>query len=185
MPSAWYKTPKDVLSFSFFSVQISGDKTIEELKEVIKKAEFNNFSVEDISLEMVEIPYNHEDIINFFHDNLFGEKLLENKYIKDYWADAPPEGNIHILVKPPRRVIFIPVIGAPQVMVRPEGKFKEMIGCERTEIHSILSGLPGYELSIYTDEIGSLKNLPKNDLASCLYYGGKCDQEPGIRVPSC
>lgn len=128
------RTPNDVCTFS---IQISKDITIEELKEVIKKKnepEFDNFPVEDISLEMVEIPNKHDDVINFFQETPFGEELLATKYIKDYWVNAPPAGSIHILVKPPRQVIFIPITGAPEVMIKPKRKFKVMIGCESTEV---------------------------------------------------
>lgn len=62
-----------------FLVQINKDITIEEFKEAIKKK-----IVILITLEMVEIPNNYGDMINYFRDILSGDELIATRYIKDY-----------------------------------------------------------------------------------------------------
>ncbi len=124
------RRPGDVYTFS---VQISKNKTIGELKEVIKKEnapEFDNFPTEDLQLSKIDIL--DSDVISFFDDGCYGDELPATRYIKDYWVN-PPEGYIQVLVEPPKQVIFIPVIGTPIVVIKPKNKFKDMIGCERTE----------------------------------------------------
>ncbi|CAJ0823320.1 8642_t:CDS:2 [Entrophospora sp. SA101] len=129
-----------------------------------------------------------DDPRHYFTEYYLGEiydhrkEISTTGHVEDYWTDTPPKGNIHIIVEPPVQVIFIPVHGAPVVKIKPHNiEFKEMVGCEQTELKPVLYGLPDYDLYMYLDDTGLLKDLPRNALATCLLYGRKMDQVPGVR----
>ncbi|PKY32815.1 hypothetical protein RhiirB3_475619, partial [Rhizophagus irregularis] len=87
-----------------FSVKISRDEPVSELKKVIKaeKApEFDNFPADKLRLWKVEIGGDHLD------DQLKNLKLNGNdelsaiNEIGEYWTETPPKKHIHVLVEPP------------------------------------------------------------------------------------
>jgi len=80
-----------------FSVKISRDEPISELKEAIKEKNtqtFANVDAKDIKLWKVEIP---DDLLS----NLTQDELLATRDIGDYWTEKPPKRHIHVLVEPP------------------------------------------------------------------------------------
>ncbi|RIA93809.1 hypothetical protein C1645_866758 [Glomus cerebriforme] len=94
-----------------FPVKINTDKTIGELKKIIKDENSNEFAIvdaKDLMLWKVEIPDDNEDEkIRFLLQYKFEIKteLLGTRYIEDYWTDSPPKRCIHVIVKSPPAVI--------------------------------------------------------------------------------
>src|ERR1044072_3045852 len=86
-----------------FSVKISRDEPISELKEVIKAKKQNDFAGVDadkLRLWKKEIPDDQDDLlINLTLND--GDELLATKKISKYFPDSPPEEHIHVLVSPP------------------------------------------------------------------------------------
>src|SRR5437763_12812065 len=86
-----------------FSVKISKDEPISELKKAIKaeKApEFDNFPVDKLELWKVKIPDDCDELlINFSLQDQ--PELLATKKISKYFTDLPVEEHIHVLVEPP------------------------------------------------------------------------------------
>src|ERR1044072_2695675 len=86
-----------------FSVKISRDEPISELKEVIKAKKQNDFAGVDadkLRLWKKEIPDEQDDLlINLTLND--GDELLATKEIGDYWTEKPPKRNIHVIVEPP------------------------------------------------------------------------------------
>ena len=90
-----------------FSVKISRDEPISELKKAIKaeKApEFNNFPADKLKLWNVKIPNNRNDLLSNLTLN-DGDELLATKKISKYFPDSPPEEHIHVIVKLPRKCL--------------------------------------------------------------------------------
>ncbi|GBC03499.1 hypothetical protein RclHR1_05150009 [Rhizophagus clarus] len=95
---------KENTTANAFSVKISRDEPISELKKTIKaeKApEFDNFPARRLKLWKVEIGGDHLD------DQLNNLKLYDSdelfamSEIGDYWTEKPPMNNIHVIVGPP------------------------------------------------------------------------------------
>jgi hypothetical protein len=86
-----------------FSVKISRDEPVSELKKAIKaeKApEFDNFPADRLRLWKVTIPGDQDDQLR----NLTlkdSDELLAIRKISKYFPDSPPEEHIHVLVSPP------------------------------------------------------------------------------------
>ncbi len=83
-----------------FSVKISRDEPISELKEAIKEKKQNDFAGVDadkLKLWKVEISGDHVDPLTL-HDN---DELLAINDIGDYWTEKPLKKHIHVLVEPP------------------------------------------------------------------------------------
>src|SRR6266496_856551 len=86
-----------------FSVKISGDEPISELKDAIKakKApEFDNFPADRLKLWKVTIPGDQDDQLR----NLIlqdSDELLAINDIGDYWPEKPLKKNFHVVVEPP------------------------------------------------------------------------------------
>ncbi|PKK61641.1 hypothetical protein RhiirC2_760490, partial [Rhizophagus irregularis] len=86
-----------------FSVKISNDELISELKKAVKaeKApEFDHFPVDKLKLWNVSIPDDHDDLLSNLSLN-DGDELLATREIGDYWTEKPPKRHIHVLVEPP------------------------------------------------------------------------------------
>ncbi|CAG8843058.1 14438_t:CDS:1, partial [Gigaspora margarita] len=86
-----------------FSVKISRDESISELKKAIKaeKApEFDNFPANRLKLWKKEIPDDQDDLLSNLSLN-DGDELLATREIGDYWTEKPPKRHIHVLVSPP------------------------------------------------------------------------------------
>src|SRR5436853_7630883 len=90
-----------------FSVKISRDEPISELKDAIKakKApEFDNFPADKLKLWKVTIPGDQDDQLR----NLIlqdGDELLAIRKISKYFPDLPPEEHIHVIVTLPRKCL--------------------------------------------------------------------------------
>ncbi|RGB26883.1 hypothetical protein C1646_405368 [Rhizophagus diaphanus] len=87
-----------------FSVKISRDEPVSELKKVIKaeKApEFDHFPADKLKLWKVEIGGDHIDdqLKNFKLND--SDELSAIKKISKYFPDPPAEEHIHVLVEPP------------------------------------------------------------------------------------
>jgi len=86
-----------------FSVKISRDEPISELKGAIKAKNpqtFANVDTKDIKLWKVTIPGDQDDQLRNL--SLEGnEELSAIKKISKYFPDPPPEEHIHVLVSPP------------------------------------------------------------------------------------
>ena len=86
-----------------FSVKISRDESISELKDAIKAKKQNDFAGVDadrLKLWKVSIPGDHDDQLR----NLIlqdSDELLAINDIGDYWPTSPPKKHIHVLVEPP------------------------------------------------------------------------------------
>ncbi|GBB85381.1 hypothetical protein RclHR1_11930007 [Rhizophagus clarus] len=86
-----------------FSVKISKDEPVSELKKAIKaeKApEFDNFPADKLKLWKVTIPGDQDDQLR----NLIlqdSDELLAINDIGDYWPTSPPKKHIHVIVKLP------------------------------------------------------------------------------------
>jgi hypothetical protein len=90
-----------------FSVKISRDEPVSELKKAIKaeKApEFDNFPADKLKLWKVTIPGDQDDQLR----NLIlqdSDELLAIRKISKYFPDSPPEEHIHVIVKLPRKCL--------------------------------------------------------------------------------
>src|SRR3954454_7760217 len=88
-----------------FSVKISRDELVSELKKAIKaeKApEFDNFPADRLKLWKVTIPGDQDDQLR----NLIlqdSDELSAIRKISKYFPDSPPEEHIHVIVKLPRK----------------------------------------------------------------------------------
>src|SRR5437763_16712254 len=86
-----------------FSVKISRDEPISELKKAIKAKKQNDFAGVDadkLRLWKVPISDDHVDPLNNLSlEN--GEELLAINEIGDYWTEKPPKKHIHVIVSPP------------------------------------------------------------------------------------
>ena len=86
-----------------FSVKISREEPISELKKAIKAEKQNDFAGVDadrLKLWKVSIPGDHDDQLR----NLIlqdSDELLAINDIGDYWPEKPLKKNIHVLVEPP------------------------------------------------------------------------------------
>ena len=92
-----------------FSVKISRDEPISELKDAIKakKApEFDNFPADRLKLWKKEIPDDQDDLLSNLTLN-DGDELLATKKISKYFPDSPPEEHIHVIVKLPRKCLEV------------------------------------------------------------------------------
>src|SRR5436305_3477723 len=86
-----------------FSVKISRDEPVSELKKSIKaeKApEFDNFPADRLKLWNVKIPDDQDDHLSnlSLQDQV---ELLATRDIGDYWTEKPLKKHIHVLVEPP------------------------------------------------------------------------------------
>jgi hypothetical protein len=92
-----------------FSVKISRDEPISELKKVIKAENaqtFANIDAKDLKLWKVRIPGAQDDQLR----NLIlqdSDELLAINDIGDYWPTSPPKKHIHIIVKLPRKCLGV------------------------------------------------------------------------------
>ncbi|KAF0383804.1 crinkler family protein [Gigaspora margarita] len=90
-------------SANTFSVKISRDEPISELKEAIKTKKpqtFANVDANDIKLWKVPISDDHDDQLqNLSLED--SDELLAINDIGDYWPTLPPKKHIHVLVSPP------------------------------------------------------------------------------------
>ncbi|RIA87207.1 hypothetical protein C1645_828140 [Glomus cerebriforme] len=90
-----------------FSVKISREEPISELKKAIKaeKApEFDNFPADRLKLWRVMIPGDQDDQLR----NLIlqdSDELSAINDIGDYWPTPPPKKHIHVIVKLPRKCL--------------------------------------------------------------------------------
>lgn len=90
-----------------FPVKVDNDKTIGELKKIIKDENSNEFfgvDAKNLTLWKVEIPVNDDDkeeIKQLILQDNQKTKLLGIRYIEDYWTDSPLKRCIHIIVEPP------------------------------------------------------------------------------------
>src|SRR4051794_17296470 len=86
-----------------FSVKISRDEPISELKKAIKAEKQNDFAGVDadkLKLWKVPISDDHDDQLqNLSLEN--SDELLAIRKISKYFSDSPPEEHIHVLVEPP------------------------------------------------------------------------------------
>jgi hypothetical protein len=86
-----------------FSVKISRDEPVSELKKAIKaeKApEFDNFPADKLKLWKVTIPGDQDDQLrNLTLED--SDELLAINEIGDYWTEKPPKKRIHVIVEPP------------------------------------------------------------------------------------
>src|SRR5947207_2688431 len=85
-----------------FSVKISRDEPISELKEAIKAKKQNDFAGVDadkLKLWKVSIPDDRDDLLSnlTLQDQV---ELLATRDIGDHWSEKPPKRNIHVLVSP-------------------------------------------------------------------------------------
>ncbi len=86
-----------------FSVKISRDEPISELKKAIKAEKQNDFAgidADKLRLWKVTIPGDQDDQLR----NLIlqdSDELLAINDIGDYWPEKPPKRNIHVIVEPP------------------------------------------------------------------------------------
>jgi Crinkler effector protein N-terminal domain len=86
-----------------FSVKISRDEPISELKDAIKAKKhktFHGVEADELKLWKKEIPDDQDDLLSNLTLN-DGDELLATREIGDYWTEKPPKRNIHVIVKPP------------------------------------------------------------------------------------
>ena len=86
-----------------FSVKISRDESISELKDAIKAKKQNDFAGVDadrLKLWKVTIPDDQDDLLSKLTLN-DGDELLATREIGDYWTEKPPKRNIHVIISPP------------------------------------------------------------------------------------
>ena len=86
-----------------FSVKISRDEPISELKKAIKAEKQNDFAGVDadkLKLWKKEIPDDRIDLLSNLTLN-DEDELLATREIGDYWTEKPPKRHIHVLVEPP------------------------------------------------------------------------------------
>jgi hypothetical protein len=85
-----------------FSVKISREEPISELKKAIKAEKQNDFAGVDadkLRLWKKEIPDDQDDLLSNLTLN-DGDELLATREIGDYWTEKPPKRHIHVLVSP-------------------------------------------------------------------------------------
>src|SRR2546423_2102763 len=88
-----------------FSVKISKNKLISELKKAIKTEKhktFHGVEADELKLWKVTIPGDQDDQLR----NLVlqdSDELLAINDIGDYWPTSPPKKHIHVIVKLPRK----------------------------------------------------------------------------------
>ena len=90
-----------------FSVKISREEPISELKKAIKAEKQNDFAGVDadkLRLWKKEIPDDQDDLLSSLTPN-DGDELLATKKISKYFPDSPPEEHIHVIVKLPRKCL--------------------------------------------------------------------------------
>src|SRR3954470_19234628 len=86
-----------------FSVKISRDEPISELKKAIKAEKhktFHGVEADELKLWKVPISDDHDDQLK----NLTlqdSDELLAINDIGDYWTEKPLKKHIHVLVEPP------------------------------------------------------------------------------------
>jgi hypothetical protein len=90
-----------------FSVKISRDEPISELKKAIKAEKQNDFAGIDadrLKLWKVTIPGDQDDQLRnlILQDR---DELLAIRKISKYFPDSPPEEHIHVIVKLPRKCL--------------------------------------------------------------------------------
>src|ERR1051325_9690413 len=86
-----------------FSVKISRDEYISELKKVIKEEKQNDFAGVDadkLKLWKVEIHGDRNDHLRNISLKDSDELVAIND-IGDYWSEKPPQKHIHVIVEPP------------------------------------------------------------------------------------
>ncbi len=86
-----------------FSVKISREEPISELKKAIKAEKQNDFAGVDadrLKLWKVTIPDDQDDLLSKLTLN-DGDELLATREIGDYWTEKPPKRNIHVIISPP------------------------------------------------------------------------------------
>jgi hypothetical protein len=96
-----------------FSVKISRDEPISELKDAIKAKKQNDFAGIDadrLKLWKVAIPGDQDDQLTnlILQDN---DELSAINDIGDYWPTSPPKKNIHVIVKLPRKCLGSGTVG--------------------------------------------------------------------------
>ena len=92
-----------------FSVKISREEPISELKKAIKAEKQNDFAGVDadkLRLWKKEIPDDQDDLLSNLTLN-DGDELLATKKISKYFPDSPPEEHIHVIVKLPRKCLEV------------------------------------------------------------------------------
>src|ERR1044071_3568431 len=90
-----------------FSVKISRDEPVSELKKAIKAEKQNDFAGVDtdkLRLWKKEIPDDQNDLLSSLTLN-DRDELLATKKISKYFPDSPPEEHIHVIVKLPRKCL--------------------------------------------------------------------------------
>src|SRR5205814_2062479 len=90
-----------------FSVKISREEPISELKKAIKAEKQNDFAGVDadkLRLWKKEIPDDQDDLLSNLTLN-DGDELLATREIGDYWTEKPPKKHIHVIVKLPRKCL--------------------------------------------------------------------------------
>jgi len=95
-----------------FSVKISRDEPISELKKAIKAEKQNDFAGVDadkLKLWKVEIPGDRDNQLRnpILQDS---DELLAIRKISKYFPDSPPEEHIHVIVKLPCKCLVQSVI---------------------------------------------------------------------------
>jgi len=86
-----------------FSIKISRDEPISELKKAIKAEKhktFHGIEADELKLWKKEIPDDQDDLLSNLTLN-DGDSLLATKKISKYFPDSPPEEHIHVIVSPP------------------------------------------------------------------------------------
>ena len=95
-----------------FSVKLSRDEPISELKDAIKAKNpqtFANVDTKDIKLWKVSIPGDQDDQLR----NLIlqdSDELLAIRKISKYFSDSPLEEHIHIIVKLLRKCLGFDIV---------------------------------------------------------------------------
>ncbi|KAF9302797.1 hypothetical protein BGZ74_004839 [Mortierella antarctica] len=90
-----------------FSIEISSDRTVDDLKNLIKakkKPEFDDIAADKLTLSSVLIPNpRHVDKTPVMLETVMGDKevLISTDDISDVFADQPPKKTIHIIVQRP------------------------------------------------------------------------------------
>ncbi len=88
-----------------FSVKISREEPISELKKAIKAEKQNDFAGVDadrLKLWKVSIPDDRDDLLS---NPILQDELLATKEISKYFPDPPLEEHIHVIVKLPRKCL--------------------------------------------------------------------------------
>src|SRR4051794_6208908 len=100
---------KDNTTANAFSVKISKDKPISELKKAIKTEKhktFHGVEADELKLWKVTNSGDQDDQLrNLILQN--SDELLAIRKILKYFPDSPPEEHIHVIVKLPRKCLEI------------------------------------------------------------------------------